>query len=154
MNKILIAVDDTKGTQDMFGKIVKMCKVMNPEEIVLLYVEKIEGRSIMDEMLGDAEMSELKLALEGTEFKEALDRKAEKILAYYKNMLEGSPPVSQVRTVVRTGHPAEEIIKGSEEEGADIIIVGTRGDRVGRFFIGSVSREVINNSKVSVLVVK
>lgn len=154
MNKILIAVDDTKGTQEMFGKIVNMCKCMNPEEIVLLYVEKFEGRSIMDEMLGDAEMSELKEALKGTEFKQALDRKADRILDYYKNLLEGSPPVPLVKSVVRTGHPAEEIIKGSEEEGADLIMIGTRGDRVGRFFIGSVSREVVNHSKVSVLVVK
>jgi len=154
MEKILIAVDDTKGTQDMFGKIMKMCKYMNPEEIILLYVEKIEGSSLMDEMLGDAEMSELKEALEGTEFKEALDRKADSILKYYKKLLEGSPPVPRVKSVVRTGHPAEEIIKGSEEEGADMIMLGTRGNRVGRFFIGSVSREVVNNSKVSVLVVK
>ena len=54
MNKILIAVDDTKGTQEMFGKIMQICKCMNPEEILLLYVQKIEGNSIMDEMLGDA----------------------------------------------------------------------------------------------------
>jgi nucleotide-binding universal stress UspA family protein len=154
MNKILIAVDDTKGTQEMFSKIMKICKCMNPEEIVLLYVEKIEGRSIMDEMLGDAEMSTLKEELEGTEFKKALDAKADKILGYYKNLMQSSPPAPQVRTVVRTGHPAEEIIKGSEEEGADMIIVGTRGDRIGRFFIGSVSREVVNHSKVPVLVVK
>ena len=154
MNKILIAVDETKGTQEMFDKIVKMCKCMNPEEIVLLYVEKFEGRSIMDEMLGDAEMSELKASLEGTEFKEALDRKAEKILTYYKKLLEGSPPVPLVKSVVRSGHPAEEIIKGSEEEGADLIMIGTRGNRIGRFFIGSVSREVVNHSKISVMVVK
>lgn len=154
MNKILIAVDDTKGTQEMFGKIMQICKCMNPEEILLLYVQKIEGNSIMDEMLGDAEMSELKKSLEGTEVQQALDMKAEKILGYYHDLILKSPPFPQVKTVVRTGHPAEEIIKGSEEEEADLIIVGTRGDRVGRFFIGSVSREVVNHSKVPVLVVK
>ena len=154
MNKILIAVDDTKGTQEMFSKIMKICKCMNPEEIILLYVEKIEGISIMDEMLGEAEMSTLKEEIEGTELKKNLDIKAERILGHYKNLMQESPPTPQVRTVVRTGHPAEEIIKGSEEEGADLIIVGTRGNRIGRFFIGSVSREVVNHAKVPVMVVK
>lgn len=154
MNKILIGVDDTKGTKEMFGKIMKICKCMNPEEIILLYVEKFEGGSLMDEMLGDAEMSTLREALKGTEIKEALDRKAFKILDYYKNLLQNNPPSPTVKTVVRTGHPAEEIIKGSRESGADIIIVGTRGNRIGRFFIGSVSREVVHSSSLPVLVVK
>lgn len=154
MEKILIAVDDTKGTREMFSKIDKICKCMNPEEIILLYVEKLEGRSLMDEMLGDAEMSTLKEALEGTEVKEALDRRAAKVLEYYRSYLEKAPPVPRVRTVVRSGHPAEEILKGAEDEGADIIAIGSRGGRVGRLFMGSVSREVANNAAVPVLLVK
>ena len=154
MNKILIAVDDTKGTKEMFEKIVHICKCMNLEEILLLYVEKFEGPSLMDEMLGDAEMSTLREELEGTEVKAALDRKAAKILAYYKNIMENRPPVPVVKTVVRSGHPAEEIIKGAEEEGADLIIIGTRGKRIGRFFMGSVSREVTQSASVPVLVVR
>ena len=154
MNKILIAVDDTKGTQAMFGKIVEICKCMNPEEIILLYVEKFEGSSLMDEMLGEAELSTLREELEGTEFKKALDMKADKILGYYKNLLQSKPPTPDVRTIIRSGQPAEEIINGAKEEGADLIIVGTRGKRVGRFFIGSVSREVVNSAEVPVLLVK
>ena len=154
MNKILIAVDDTKGTKEMFEKIMKICKCMNPEEIVLLYVEKIEGNSLMDEMLGEAEMSELKKALEGSEVKRSLDKKANRVLDYYKNLMQASPPSPVVNTVVRSGHPAEEIVNGARDKGADLIIVGTRGSRVGRLFIGSVSREVVNNAHIPVLVVK
>ena len=154
MKKIMISVDDTKGTREMFSKIDKICKCMNPDEVILLYVEKLEGRSLMDEMLGDAEMSTLKESLEGTEFKEALDKKADAILTYYKKSLESRPPVPIVKTVVRTGHPAEEIIQGAEEEGADMIIIGSRGKRIGRMFMGSVSREVANNSTVPTLLVK
>jgi nucleotide-binding universal stress UspA family protein len=154
MNKILIAVDGTKGTQDMFAKIVKICKCMSPEEIILLYVEKLEGSSLMDDMLGEAELSTLREELEGTEFKKALDTKADKILGYYKNLLQNKPPTPEVRTVIRSGHPAEEIINGAKEEGADLIIIGTRGKRVGRLFIGSVSSEVANNAAVPVLLVR
>ena len=154
MKKILIAIDDTKGTANIFEKTMQICECINTEEIVLLYVEKLEGRSLMDEMLGDAEMSTLKEELEGTEFKDALDRKAERILNHYKTLLQSMPPSPTVRTVVKTGHPAEEILKASEEEKVDMIFIGSRGHRVGRFLMGSVSREVANNAEVPVLLVK
>ncbi len=154
MKKILIAVDDTKGTAHIFDKTIQICKCMSPDEIILLYVEKLEGRSLMDEMLGDAEMSTLKEALEGTEFKEALDRKAEKIVNHYKTLLQRTPPSPNVRTVIKTGHPAEEILKASKEEKVDMIFIGSRGHRVGRFLMGSVSREVVDHAEIPVLIVK
>lgn len=154
MKKILIAVDDTKGTKEIFARTMHICKCMNPDEMILLYVQKFEGASLMDEMLGDAEMSTLREALKGTDVKKALDRKASAIVGYYENLLKASPPFPNIKTLIRSGHPAEEIIKVSEEEGADMIIVGTRGRRIGRFFMGSVSREVANDASVPVLIVK
>lgn len=155
MENILIAVDDTKGTQIMFKKATQLCKYMNPKQITLLYVEKFEGRSLMDEMLGKAEMSALKEDLKDTDFKKALDKKAAEILEYYKNaLLQDGPTSSIVKTVIRTGHPAEEIIKEAEEEGANMIIIGTRGKRINRFFIGSVSREVVNSATIPVLLMR
>ncbi len=152
--KILIAVDGTKGTKDVFEKTMQICKRMNPEQIILIYVEKLDASPLMDEMLGDAELSTLIEAMEGTEFKEALDKKAKTILKYYRQILESAPPVPAVKTVIRTGHPAEEIIKGAESEGADLIVIASRGDRIGRLFIGSVSREVANNASAPVLLVR
>jgi nucleotide-binding universal stress UspA family protein len=154
MKKILIAVDETKGTRKIFDNVLHLCKCMTPEEILVVYVEKFEGLSLMDEMLGDAEMSELKNALEGTKIKDAMDKKARLVLEYYKKRLQESPPIPAVRTILRSGHPAEEILKTAEEEKPDLIVIGSRGKRIGRFFIGSVSREVANNSSVSVLLVK
>lgn len=154
MKKLLIAVDDTKGTKEIFAKTMHICKCMNPDEIILLYVQKFEGPSLMDEMLGDAELSTLREALKGTDVKKALDRKAAAIVGHYENLMKASPPYPNIRTLIRSGHPAEEIVKASREEGADMIIVGTRGKRIGRFFMGSVSREVANEANVPVLIVK
>ena len=153
MKKILIAVDDTRGTKDTFLMCGKMCSCMRPESIVLLYVEKFQGRSLIDEMLGEAEMSTLKEVLEGTEYKEKLDAKANKILDHYKKHLEDKG-VTGVKTIIKTGHPAEEILSLADEEKVDMIMVGSRGDRVSHVFTGSVSREVVNRAKVPVLVVK
>ncbi|MDX2433844.1 MAG: universal stress protein [Desulfobacterales bacterium] len=153
MNKILIAVDDTKSSKEIFAKCTQICKCMAPEEIILLYVEKFAGRSLMDEMLGDAELSTLRDVIQGTEFQEAMDEKAEKILGFYKSALEERSPVPNVRTMVKSGIPAEEIVQTAKDEDASMIIIGSRGKR-SRLFMGSVSREVANTAECPVMIVK
>jgi len=54
-----------------------------------------------------------------------------------------------------TGEPGHSIVAAAEAEGADMIIVGTRGlDRVGRFLLGSVSDYVVYHSGCPVLVAR
>jgi nucleotide-binding universal stress UspA family protein len=154
MNKILIAVDDTKGTKSAFSMCTHICSCIRPETVMLVYVEKLEGRSLMDEqLLSVSEMKTLKEVLEGTEYQEALDKKAQAILDYYKKSLE-ERGITGVKTIVRKGHPAEEILAAAKEEGAEMIVIGSRGKRTTHLFMGSVSREVANNAEVPVLLVK
>ena len=155
MKKILIAVDDTKATREIFSKCTQICKCMAPESIMLLYVEKFEGRSFMTDVLGDAELSTLQEVLEGTEYKEALDKKAEIILNYYKNALEHDQPAPVVTPTVKYGHPAEQIVLTAADEDVSMILVGSVGKRAGeRLLMGSVSREVANTADRPVLIVK
>lgn len=154
MKRVLIAVDDTKGTKNAFANCLKTCMCMRPESISLVYVEKLEGRSLMDDqLLSVSEMNTLKEALEGTEYQEALDKKANAIVGYYKKVLEDGG-LSGVKTIIKKGHPAEEILAAAKEEKSDMIIVGSRGSRVSHLFMGSVSREVANSADVPVLIVK
>ena len=151
--KILIAVDDTKSSKDIFSKCTQICKCMAPEEIILLYVEKFAGRSLMDSMLGDAEISTLREVVEGPEFKEAMDQKAQKILDYYKSALEERSPVPNIRSEVKSGIPAEVIVQTAKDEDVGMILIGSRGNRA-RLFMGSVSREVANTADRPVLIIK
>ena len=155
MKKILIAVDDTKATREIFSKCTNICKCMAPESIILLYVEKFGGPSFLSDLIGDAESSTLKEVLEGTEYQEALDKKAETVLGYYKNALEERSPVPNIQTMVKGGHPAEQIVKTAKEEDVSMILIGSQGKRAGsRMLMGSVSREVANSADRPVLIVK
>ena len=154
MKNILIAVDDTKGAKAAFAMCSNLCSCLSPEAIVLLYVEKFEGRSLIDEMLGDAEMSTLRESLKGTEFQEALDKKANTILESYKKELEDKGITANIKMVIKSGHPAEEILNTAKEEGADMLVIGSRGKRVSNVLMGSVSREVASKSEIPVLLVK
>lgn len=152
MKKILIAVDDTKGSKAVLRTFYN--SVQLPEEVVLLHVERLQGRSAMIDMLGESEMKTLKESLKDTEYKQELDRKAVKILDYYKNELaEGG--FSDVRTVIREGHPADEILKVASEEGVDLVILGYSGRKgLSRLLSGSVAKDVEKNTTVPVLVAR
>jgi nucleotide-binding universal stress UspA family protein len=154
MKRILIAVDETKGTKNAFSACTLFCSCISPETIILVYVEKLEGRSLMDDqLLSISEMQTLKDVLEGTEYQEALDKKANAIVGYFKKALEDRG-LTGVRTIIKKGHPAEEILNAAREEKADMIIVGARGRRTTHLFMGSVSREVANAADIPVLIMK
>ncbi|GAB4388970.1 MAG: universal stress protein [Thermodesulfovibrionales bacterium] len=153
MKKVLLAVDDSKGSLKVVDRLAELYSCSRPETVVLCYTQKIEGRSLMDEMLSDSEISTLKESLEGTEHQKDLDEKARKVVSFHQKALE-ERGITSVKTVVRQGHPADEILKAAAEEGAEMIIIGSRGKRLHTLLMGSVSREVANRAEVSVLLAK
>jgi nucleotide-binding universal stress UspA family protein len=53
------------------------------------------------------------------------------------------------------GNPADVLVQEAEENGADLIVVGTRGQSAAkRAFMGSVSTNVVHHATVDVLVVR
>ena len=86
MDKILLAVDDTKGSEsvvEILNSLLGDCVGGGcvPKNIILLYVERLEGRSVMGGLLlSTSETETLKESLKGTEYQEKLDQHAEKVL--------------------------------------------------------------------------
>lgn len=152
MKKILIAVggnEDSNGILSLFRDLVSL-----PENIILIHVQQLEGNSLMTAMLSDAEMATLKDSLKDTEHKEKLDKKSADVLSHYRKSLEKGGLIN-VTTVVREGHPSEEILKVSEEENVDMIIMGCSGkSRLQRLVTGCASRDVEKNAKMPVLITK
>src|SRR5579875_1476125 len=76
---------------------------------------------------------------------------AEKVLAAVRAMLqEQALAPLRIEVCIRQGSPADEIARVASEIQADLIIVGSRGsrtrERIRRFFLGSKSRRVLQNS--------
>ena len=59
-----------------------------------------------------------------------------------------------VRTEIRTGNPADEILACVEACGADLVVMGTHGADYQRNMLGSVSQKVVTMADVPVLTVK
>ena len=61
----------------------------------------------------------------------------------------------KVETLVRSGHPAEEIVLAAKELSSDLVVVGSHGlTGIKRFLLGSVSNHVLEYAPCSVLIVK
>lgn len=61
----------------------------------------------------------------------------------------------KVTACTKVGSPADEILRVAEEEGVDLIVMGTHGWTGIRYkLLGSVAEDVLRRSKMSVLVVR
>jgi len=151
MEKVLIAVDGSKGSRATIPAFQDL--IRKPRTVVLVTVQRLLGDSLVIDMIGETEMRELRESLEGTEHKEALDSKAELLLAQYAWELLNDGV--KVKKVIRAGPPAEEILKVAREEGVDLIITG-RGCKnfFTRLIKGSVNREIRKNGLVPFLVAR
>jgi nucleotide-binding universal stress UspA family protein len=152
MNKVLIAADDTKGSQAVLN--VFRNQVRPPQEVILVHVQRPLGRSLMGNMLGEAEMSTLKEMVKGTEFQEELDRQSEKVLSYYKEELK-KDGLFRIKTVIRAGNVHEELLKVADEEQVDMMILGCNGKTgFDRLLSGCVTKDVERRTSVPVVVAK
>ena len=65
------------------------------------------------------------------------------------------PAGVEVESVLLEGHPADKIIEFAEQNGIEMIFMGTLGKTgLDRFLLGSVAENVVRHSKTPVLVVR
>ncbi|MNI50478.1 Stress response protein NhaX [compost metagenome] len=82
----------------------------------------------------------------------AYTEEAEAILNEAKSLTD---PQQFVTFVLRQGQPAKDIIAYADEQQSDLIVMGSRG--LGSFqelVLGSISHEIVQQSKIPVLVIK
>jgi len=152
MKKVLIAVDDRKGSKAVLSTFFNL---VNPaEEVVLLNVQRLEGKSHMIDMLGEAEMSTLREMVKDTEHKKRLDEKTDDILSFYRKEISDYCQ-AKIKTVTKEGVAADEILKVAEEEDAELIILGNGRKRgLSKLISGNIVESVQKSSKVPVLVAR
>lgn len=77
---------------------------------------------------------------------------AQAVLDEAKSLVSSTIPVT---LVMKMGNPAKEILEYTEQAGIDLIVMGSRGlGPIREFILGSVSHNVVQGSKIPVLIVK
>ncbi|HWQ47997.1 MAG TPA: universal stress protein [Methanosarcina sp.] len=83
---------------------------------------------------------------------DALKNQAQQAVDYVKGL--GDTKGINVESILLEGHPADELIHYAEENGMDLIVMGTLGRTgIDRLLLGSVAGNVVRHSKVPVMVV-
>ncbi|MCJ7642687.1 MAG: universal stress protein [Desulfobacterales bacterium] len=149
IKKILYATDLSKNSSYAFLYATDMARKHNAQIIILHaidpvppYVEAYSGMTVeMKEKQQKETVEELKKHLQ------AFCRKAESQI--------GSPCAELVSNIrVPRGHPPEEILNAADEEGCDVIVLGTHGKGfLAHAFLGSVSSAVLHRTRKPVLIV-
>ena len=84
--------------------------------------------------------------------KKELTEKGKKILLDMEEKFKG--PNIKFKPLLKEGKPADEIVKIAEEEGVDLLIMGTGKSMVDKYLLGSVSEKVVHTSPCTVLLIR
>ena len=150
MNKILVAVDGSENGERAARTAIGFARDYHAELDVLRVVQSPSAVTPSSLRAGGSGSGILK---------ERYDS-AEKEAEAYVYSVVGEAKSAGVSvaggTVVRgSGPPANAIVETAKKEGADLIVIGTRGQGAsGRFLQGSVSAGVVAHSDVTVVVVR
>lgn len=134
MGKILVGYDGSEGARKAVDRAVTMVK--EGDEVVLLFVIP---PATMEEFV-DLDSGLTKEGAKGMleDVSESLEEKG-----------------IRIRSVVKEGDVADEIIKLGTELECDLIVVGSHGlSKVGTFALGDVAEEVARKSSRPVLLVR
>lgn len=84
--------------------------------------------------------------------KEELTERGKKVLSDMEKKFKG--PNIKFRPILKEGNPADEIVKTAEEEGVDLLIMGTGKSVVDKHLLGSVSEKVVHTSPCTILLIQ
>ncbi|MEW6540620.1 MAG: universal stress protein [Bacillota bacterium] len=139
-NKILVPTDGSDNAMKAANLAVDFARGVQPVEVEIINVYPVI--TVNPEGFFSAES-----------YQEMLDREAEKITATTLALFENADLKAQV--VYRGGDAGAEIARYAEEEGFDLIIMGTRGaGAFSAWVVGSVAQKVVSRASCPVLLVK
>ena len=153
MKKLLIPVDDSKGARASVQTCIHLFGSRPAVSVHLLHVLQPGGKSLLHDRISDPELATLKRQLEAAGKMEEFERAAQSILDTHQKVLQKNR-LSRVRTLLRFGHVADEVIKTATELEADLIILGSSRTLLQKLLMGDVVREVANKAKVPVLIAR
>ncbi len=139
--KILYPVDLSESSAKLVPYVTEMAKKFE-SEIHLLFAARV-----FDYFTG-IYVPHPSISKFETEIVEGADRRMQEFVEEHFEHFPG------VKTLVVAGDAAEEILKYTESEGIDLLIIGTHGRKgLEKIIFGSVAERVIKSSPVPVLLV-
>ena len=134
---ILVPLDGSGDSQKALLQACDLAKNYQANLILVYVVEKSRSLNLLDRK----------------EYLEILRKFGKKVLIKGKQTAENKG--IDVTTTMKEGNISNEIVKLAKNKKCNLIIVGSKGlGATARFFLGSISNKLANNSPCSILIVK
>lgn len=138
MKKILLAHDGSKLSEKALKKAVEIAEKFGSSVTVVSVVPELYLTELME--------------IDRIRILETLTIETRKTLEKIKTRVKG---IRAIKTVIKQGSPAEEILETAKKIKADLIITGSHGRHgAQKFLLGSVSSKIVDHAQCAVLVVK
>lgn len=137
--KILIPTDGSETAEKAVEHGIKLAKALGCEVIGLYVIDISAFAGVPTETIWES-------------MRKLLEEEGNKALATVERIAKENDVKFSIS--IKEGIPSEDIIKVSEEENIDLIIMGTAG-RAGlnRFLLGSVAEKVVRSAQCPVMVI-
>ena len=134
---ILVPLDGSENSQKALLQACNLAKNQQANLILVYVVDKPISLNLLDRK----------------EYLEILRKFGEKVLIKGKQTAKNQG--LDVTTIMKEGNITNEIVKLAKIKKCNLVIVGSKGlGKTARFFLGSVSSKLANNSPCSILIVK
>lgn len=154
INKILYATDLSENSAYAFRYAIDLAQKYDAKIIIFHAMEPIPPyvRHYVMPFEDESEWEE-KMKKEQEVTKKRIQERLE---SFCQRKLESGIPCIEFisKIIVKTGYPVDEIIRTSEEEGCDLIVLGTHGKGfLLETFLGSVARSVLDRTRKPVFII-
>ena len=134
---ILVPLDGSMDSQKALFQACDLAKNYQANLILVYVVDKSHSLNLLDRK----------------EYLEILRKFGNKVLIKGKQTAKNKGV--DVTTIMKEGNISNEIVKLAKNKKCNLIIVGSKGlGATARFFLGSISNKLANNSPCSILIVK
>jgi len=141
MPKLLIAVDGSEHANHAIKAIARLMQETGPMEVILVHVTGSLAREVNPSLLAGR-------------LQEAAVRSHQRHVLEDASNLARQNGISGCSVEALSGRVAQAIVRVAEQTGVDQIVMGTHGMKAIRsHFLGSVAHQVVQLSKVPVLLV-
>ncbi len=138
MKRILVAHDGSKSSEKALKKAFQIAETFGSSLTVLSVIPELYLTELME--------------VDRARILDTMTRETREMMEKIKTK---SKRLKSLKTVIKQGDPADEVLKTAEKMKADVIITGSHGRHgAQRFLLGSVSSKIVDHAECDVLVVK
>ena len=143
IKKIMVAVDLTEYSEGLLNYAVRIAESMNAELVVANIINNRDVEAVgMVAAMGYEVNSEHYVSGIKDERRQALNAILAKL----------SFPADKLRTLLKVGHPVDELLKIAINDNVDMLVMGVKGRTdLENIFIGSVAEKLFRRSPVTVV---